>query len=183
MIHPFAERWRTRHLSYQRSPYMVLLPAWVAMWVVVALVTRPWRDVLLYRADWAWCAAAVLFALRAVCLFAIREEFQREATRRTAGNSWRKSRSATGDGWNPGARAASGIPGASVRDAGMERRHRPRGVLGTNGVRCGHGSGDDPDGGCGVGEAVRGFLPRLSQIRAGRSAASMGSAPAIIRCN
>jgi protein-S-isoprenylcysteine O-methyltransferase Ste14 len=57
MIHPFAERWRARH----RSPYMVLLPVWVAMWVVVALATRPWRDMLLYRADSAWGAAALLF--------------------------------------------------------------------------------------------------------------------------
>ena len=62
MIHPFAERWRTRHLSNQRSPFIVLLPAWMAMWVVVALVTRPWRDVLLYRAYWTWGAAALLFA-------------------------------------------------------------------------------------------------------------------------
>jgi protein-S-isoprenylcysteine O-methyltransferase Ste14 len=62
MIHPFAERWRARHLSYQRSPYLVLLPAWVAMWVVVAVATRPWRDVLLYRTGWAWGAAALLFA-------------------------------------------------------------------------------------------------------------------------
>ena len=62
MIHPFAERWRARHLSYQRSPYLVLLPVWMAMWVVVALVTRPWRGILLYRADWAWIVAALLFA-------------------------------------------------------------------------------------------------------------------------
>jgi len=62
MIHPFAEQWRTRHRSpYYRSPYMVLLPVWVAMWVGVALVTRPWRGILLYRADWAWGAAALLF--------------------------------------------------------------------------------------------------------------------------
>src|SRR6266481_3205433 len=65
MIHPFAERWRTRHLSYHRSyhrsPYMLLLPAWMAMWVVTALVTRPWREVLLYRADWPWEPAALLF--------------------------------------------------------------------------------------------------------------------------
>jgi protein-S-isoprenylcysteine O-methyltransferase Ste14 len=57
MIHPFAERWRARH----RSPFMVLLPAWMAMWVVVALITRPWRDILLYQAHWAWSAAALLF--------------------------------------------------------------------------------------------------------------------------
>jgi len=35
---------------------------WVAMWIVVALVTRPWRDVSFYRADWTWIAAALLFA-------------------------------------------------------------------------------------------------------------------------
>jgi protein-S-isoprenylcysteine O-methyltransferase Ste14 len=62
MIHPFAERWRTRHLSYRRSPYLMLLPAWVAMWVLVALVTRSWLGILLYREDWAWGVAALLFA-------------------------------------------------------------------------------------------------------------------------
>ena len=40
---------------------MVLLPLWMAMWVMVALVTQPWRGILLYRADWAWMAAAPLF--------------------------------------------------------------------------------------------------------------------------
>ncbi|MGA7081533.1 MAG: isoprenylcysteine carboxylmethyltransferase family protein [Terriglobales bacterium] len=57
MIHPFAGRWRAR----QRSPYLLLLPAWMTMWVVVALVTGRWRSVLLYRTDWAWAAAAPLF--------------------------------------------------------------------------------------------------------------------------
>jgi protein-S-isoprenylcysteine O-methyltransferase Ste14 len=61
MIHPFAERWRARRLSCHRSPYMALLPAWVAMWFVVALVTRPRRDVFLYRAAWTWAMAIVLF--------------------------------------------------------------------------------------------------------------------------
>src|ERR1700733_39365 len=57
MIHPFADRWRTRH----RSPYILMLPAWLAMWVVVALATEPWRDVPLYRADWTWVVAALMF--------------------------------------------------------------------------------------------------------------------------
>ena len=61
MIHPFAERWRARHLSYRRSPYLVLLPAWMAIWIVVALATRPWRNILLYQANWSWGAAAPLF--------------------------------------------------------------------------------------------------------------------------
>ena len=58
MIHPFAGRWRAR----RRSPYVVLLPAWVAMWIGLALITRPWRGVFLYRADWPWAAAVLLFA-------------------------------------------------------------------------------------------------------------------------
>ena len=32
------------------------------MWIAVALVTLPWRDVLLYRAYWTRGAAALLFA-------------------------------------------------------------------------------------------------------------------------
>src|ERR1039458_1447048 len=58
MIHPFAERWRTR----RRSPYLVLLPAWIAMWTIMALVTRPWRYVSLYSVGWPWVPAAFLFA-------------------------------------------------------------------------------------------------------------------------
>jgi protein-S-isoprenylcysteine O-methyltransferase Ste14 len=58
MIHPFAERWRTR----RRSPYVVLIPAWVLMWALMALVTRPWRHVALYSDEWTWVPAALLFA-------------------------------------------------------------------------------------------------------------------------
>jgi protein-S-isoprenylcysteine O-methyltransferase Ste14 len=58
MIHPFAERWRSR----RRSPYLILLPAWIVMWALVALATRPWRHVLLYSAWWAWFPAAALLA-------------------------------------------------------------------------------------------------------------------------
>jgi methanethiol S-methyltransferase len=58
MIHPFAEHWRAR----RRSPYVVLLPAWIAMWVIVALVTRPWRHGSLYSNGWTWVPAACLFA-------------------------------------------------------------------------------------------------------------------------
>lgn len=58
MIHPFADRWRTR----RRSPYWLLVPAWMAMWVIVALVTRPWRHLTLYETGWSWIPAAFLFA-------------------------------------------------------------------------------------------------------------------------
>ena len=58
MVHPFAERWRAR----QRSPYRVLLPAWMLMWVAMGLITWRWRQVELYRADWFWIPAGLLFA-------------------------------------------------------------------------------------------------------------------------
>jgi protein-S-isoprenylcysteine O-methyltransferase Ste14 len=58
MIHPFAERWRTR----RRSPYFVLIPIWVAMWLIVALATRPWRHATIYHASWTWIPAIPLFA-------------------------------------------------------------------------------------------------------------------------
>jgi protein-S-isoprenylcysteine O-methyltransferase Ste14 len=56
MIHPFAERWRAQ----RRSPFLVLLPAWFAMWIAVALITLPWRGVLLYQKDGTWGVAVLL---------------------------------------------------------------------------------------------------------------------------
>ena len=58
MIHPFAERWRAR----RRAPYLVLLPAWIAMWAIGALLTRPGRQVSFYSAAGAWIPATLLFA-------------------------------------------------------------------------------------------------------------------------
>lgn len=59
MIHPFAGRWR----ALRRSPYRVLIPAWMAMWVVMALITARWKSVEFYRTDWTWVPAGLLFAL------------------------------------------------------------------------------------------------------------------------
>jgi protein-S-isoprenylcysteine O-methyltransferase Ste14 len=56
-IHPRAESWRSR----RRSPYRVLLPLWIALWIVAALVTETWRHVVLYSSLWAWVPAAFLF--------------------------------------------------------------------------------------------------------------------------
>lgn len=63
--HPFLlahdssvrDRWRAR----QRSPFIVLLPAWIAMWALVALAISPWRGIQIYHANWPWGAAALLF--------------------------------------------------------------------------------------------------------------------------
>src|SRR5947208_1387792 len=49
-IHPRATYWRSR----RRSPYRVLLPLWIAMWIVAGLVTATWRQVVLYSSLWAW---------------------------------------------------------------------------------------------------------------------------------
>ena len=59
MIHPFAGRWRAR----RRSPYRVVLPVWMAMWGAMALVTAPWRRIPLYRVDWLWVPAFLLFVM------------------------------------------------------------------------------------------------------------------------
>jgi hypothetical protein len=57
MIHPRAQRWRER----VRSPYRVLLPAWIVMWVGVGALTWPWRQVALYSTAWSWAPAGLLF--------------------------------------------------------------------------------------------------------------------------
>jgi protein-S-isoprenylcysteine O-methyltransferase Ste14 len=57
LIHPRAERWRSR----RQSPYRILVPAWIGMWVLVAAITAPWRGVLLYENGWTWIPAGTLF--------------------------------------------------------------------------------------------------------------------------
>ena len=59
MIHPFVGRWRVR----RRSPYRVLLPAWMAMWAAMAVITAPWRRISLYRVDWLLVPAVLLFVM------------------------------------------------------------------------------------------------------------------------
>jgi protein-S-isoprenylcysteine O-methyltransferase Ste14 len=59
LIHPRVEYWRSR----RRSPYRTLLPLWMTTWVVAAAVTAPWRNEILYRNNWTWIPAFVLFCL------------------------------------------------------------------------------------------------------------------------
>jgi protein-S-isoprenylcysteine O-methyltransferase Ste14 len=56
MIHPRAHRWREVH-----SPYRVLVPAWIVMWVGVGALTGPWRQVAIYTSTWSWIPAGLLF--------------------------------------------------------------------------------------------------------------------------
>ena len=59
MIHPRADYWRTR----TGSPYGVLVPVWMGMWVGLAALTAPWRSRALYDRLWSWIPAGLLFAL------------------------------------------------------------------------------------------------------------------------
>jgi protein-S-isoprenylcysteine O-methyltransferase Ste14 len=58
LIHLGAEYWRRR----TRSPYRLLIPAWIGMWLVVALITARWRGLVFYRTAWTWIPAIALFA-------------------------------------------------------------------------------------------------------------------------
>ena len=59
MVHPRAERWRSRG----GSPFRVLVPAWVTMWIGMGCLTGPWRHVRLYSTPWSWLPAAALFGV------------------------------------------------------------------------------------------------------------------------
>jgi len=61
MVHRWTNYWRSR----RTSPYRVLVPIWVGMWVLLGLIASPWRDLLLYDSWWTWIPAAVLFAIGA----------------------------------------------------------------------------------------------------------------------
>jgi len=56
MIHSRAEFWRRR-----RSSYRVLLPLWIAMWIIAGAATAPWRHLVLYSSPWSWIPALALF--------------------------------------------------------------------------------------------------------------------------
>jgi len=58
MVHPRAHRWRAR----VRSPFRVLVPAWITMWIGVGALTGPWRKLALYSTPWTWIPAGLLFA-------------------------------------------------------------------------------------------------------------------------
>jgi len=59
MVHPRAHRWREK----ERSPFRVLIPAWITMWVGIGALTGPWRKVTLYSTPWSWVPAGMLFAV------------------------------------------------------------------------------------------------------------------------
>jgi protein-S-isoprenylcysteine O-methyltransferase Ste14 len=58
MVHPRAHRWRAR----RRSPFRVLVPAWIVMWIGIGTLTRPWRNAAFYSTPWSWIPAALFVA-------------------------------------------------------------------------------------------------------------------------
>jgi len=58
MVHPRADKWRKQ----ERSPFRVLVPAWLMMWVGIGAITGHWRNVQFYSTPWSWLPAALLFA-------------------------------------------------------------------------------------------------------------------------
>ncbi len=58
MVHPRAHRWR----KSERSPFRVLVPAWIVMWIGIGALTGPWRHVTIYSTPWTWIVSALLFA-------------------------------------------------------------------------------------------------------------------------
>jgi protein-S-isoprenylcysteine O-methyltransferase Ste14 len=58
LIHSRVAHWRAR----RRSPFLVLLPLWLAIWIVLGLLTAPWRRVVLYSTPLAWIPGVLLLA-------------------------------------------------------------------------------------------------------------------------
>ena len=58
MVHPRAHKWR----ATERSPFRVLVPAWLTMWVGAGVLTSRWRAIAVYSTTWSWIPAAALFA-------------------------------------------------------------------------------------------------------------------------
>jgi len=58
LIHPRVNYWRSR----KRSPYLVLLPTWIALWIAFGLLTSKRRYATLYNTPWTWPPAILLFS-------------------------------------------------------------------------------------------------------------------------
>jgi protein-S-isoprenylcysteine O-methyltransferase Ste14 len=59
VIHPRVNYWRSR----PHSPYRILLPLWLVMWIGLGLITAPSRHLSLYSTGWAWIPAALFFTI------------------------------------------------------------------------------------------------------------------------
>src|SRR4051795_9707649 len=65
MVHPRAHKWRAK----EGSPFRLLVPAWLTMWIGIGALTGHWRDVAIYSTPWSWLAAAQIFMIGLVLYF------------------------------------------------------------------------------------------------------------------
>jgi hypothetical protein len=149
MVHPRAHRWRAR----VRSPFRVLVPAWMTMWIGIAAVTGPWRDLALYSELWAWIPAPV--GDRLLHLFPGRGSFQLGSARWSPRGSSPPSRRSSRDQRNPRSRSASGLSRAPLPNVGLERGDRFGGLLVAHRLRHRDRRCDDPNGRPRVGATLR----------------------------
>jgi protein-S-isoprenylcysteine O-methyltransferase Ste14 len=71
VIHPRVDFWRSR----RRSPYRILVPLWIGMWILLAAITAPWRSVLFYSNSYTWIPAVGLFCAGLLLYKFARTEF------------------------------------------------------------------------------------------------------------
>lgn len=55
LVHPHIAFWRARKVRLS-----MVGPLWIALWLIGAAITWPWRTVVIYRAPWTWIPAAAL---------------------------------------------------------------------------------------------------------------------------
>ncbi|HEV7519905.1 MAG TPA: methyltransferase [Candidatus Angelobacter sp.] len=70
-IHPFADFWR----KMNRSPYLLLLPIWTAIIIILAWITWPWHSKQLYSFHWIWAPAGLLILAGCKTYMGIRSDF------------------------------------------------------------------------------------------------------------
>lgn len=58
LIHSRVDYWRAQ----SRSPYRVLVPIWIGMWIVLGAISARWRHLAFYSALWTWIPAVALFS-------------------------------------------------------------------------------------------------------------------------
>ena len=61
LIHGRVDRWR----QWRVSPYLILVPLWMAMWAAMIAITWRFKNFYFYSTPWAWLPAAALFMVGA----------------------------------------------------------------------------------------------------------------------
>ena len=165
MVHPRAHRWRAR----VRSPFRVLVPAWIVMWIGLEAslaLGGTWRSI-----------PRIGSGFRVGSCSRWGSGFIRGQERISAGRNWevclkssRASRAEPGHVGNSLACAASCVPGPSVRDACLEHWNRAAGLLAADRVCDRDGRSDDSNGRCRVRKEIRRGIHAISST--GRSRTS-----------